>query len=154
MNKRASFVLIVALVSLTLALSGCGEEVNTVNNYPMITGEFEGGPWQIVTYGDDKIYHEKVVLGDEGVSTQSYTVYINNKSQFIYLDGTPITTYEGHKIYWNNDGQIINRYSQVIPEDQIFVVNDKPMPINTAIRLRDYNKQARDITLAGIGEGG
>ncbi|MFA0809540.1 hypothetical protein [Microbulbifer epialgicus] len=128
------------LISLIAALTGCKKVTTSVSQYPMISSELGSGPWQVTTYEGKKILHETIALDGRSVAVRSESVYINNESKFVYRDGAPITTYDGKYIYWNVDGLLINRHLQVIPEDQVFIVDGKPMQRNTAILLRDYHK--------------
>lgn len=137
-------------ILLALVLAGCNKEQRGVSQYPMITSEIGEGPWQVVTYEGDKILHETIALDGRSVVVRSESVYISNTSQFVYRDGTPITTYDGKFIYWNKDGLVINRNLTVVPEDQVFIVGGKPMHRNTAIRLRDFHQPAPMVTLVDI----
>lgn len=118
---------------------------------PLINESLGDGPWQVVTYDDKKVTHETLALDGKSVTTRSETVYVSNKSQFVYRDGTPIQTHDGKYIYWNKDGWVINRHLQIVREDQVFVVEGKPMQVRTAMKLRDYHKGSRMVTLAGSG---
>jgi len=149
MNKSS---LTLAIAISVFALLGCEESSQGISQYPMISDDLGNGPWQIVTYDGEKVYHETIALDGRGVAVRSESVYISNKSQFIYRDGTPITTYDGKYLYWNKDGLVINRLIQAVPEDQVFVVNGKPMHVGTAMQLRDYHAPAPMVTLAGIGK--
>lgn len=148
--KKQSLTLVLAIT--VFALAGCDKEMQGVSQYPMISDDLGNGPWQIVTYEGEKVYHETIALDGRDVAVRSESVYISNKSQFIYRDGTPITTYDGKYLYWNKDGLVINRLIQAVPEDQVFVINGKPMHVGTAMKLRDYHKPAPMVTLADIGK--
>jgi hypothetical protein len=147
--KKQNLILILTIT--VFALTACEKQRQGVSKYPMILEDLGSGPWQIVTYEDEKVFHETIALDGRSVAVRSESVYISNKSQFIYRDGTPITTYDGKYLYWNKDGLVINRLIEVIPEDQVFVVNGKPMQVMTAMKLRDYHKPAPMVTLVDIG---
>jgi len=151
MSNRKYFF---GLIFIFMLVAGCKSENKGVSQMPLISKDLGVGPWQVVTYDDKKIYHETLALDGRSVTTRSESVYINNSSQFVYRDGTPILTYDGKYIYWNKDGWVINRHLQIVREDQVFVVEGKPMPVRTAMKLRDYHKGSRAVTLAGtdIGE--
>lgn len=137
-------------VLLILILPGCKEAPKGISHYPLITADMGAGPWQVVTYSDEKIIHETIQLDGRSVVVRSESVYISNKSQFVYRDGSPITNYKGQFIYWNIDGQVINKDLELVSEDQLFVVGGKPMRPNTPIRLRDLHQAAPLATLSGI----
>lgn len=141
-------LMLVVFVS-TVTLTACDNKSFDISQYPMLPDNLGSGPWQIVTYAGDKVFHETLKFSGRNIAKESETVYISNSSQFIYRDGTPITTYDGKYLYWNKDGFVINRLRQMIPEDQVFVVNGKPMHVGTAMRLRDYHQPAPIVTLAG-----
>lgn len=117
-------------------IAGCQDNSPQVSAYPMINEGLGEGPWQVVTYEGDKVLHETINLDGASIVVRSESVYVDSKSQFVYRDGTPVKTYDGASVYWNNAGQIINRELQVIPEDQLFVVNKRPMARNMALRVR------------------
>lgn len=147
---KLAFLLALAI----FLLPGCGNDRPGISRYRMINTAIGIGPWQIVTYEGDKVYHETIALEGGGVVVQSRSVYVSSKSQFIYKDGTPITTYDGKYLYWNDEGWVINRNIEIVSEEQVFIVNGKPMPPQTAMRLRDYHKPAPMVTLADIGKAG
>lgn len=136
------------VVALGVLLAGCGDEPRGVSQYPMISPDFGEGPWQVVTYQGDKILHETVALDNGHVVVRSESVYINNSSQFVYRDNTPIRAYDGGRLYWNRDGWVINRRLQIVPEDRIFVVNGRPMQPGTPMKLRDYHQPAPLLSFA------
>lgn len=143
---------LILTVVITTFLAGCKAQQSGVSQIPLIDESLGEGPWQVVTYDNRKVFHETLALDGKTVTTRSETVYVSNKSQFVYRDGTPIQTHDGKYLYWNKDGWIINRFLQVVPEDQVFVVEGKPMPIRTAMKLRDYHQGSRMVTLAGSGK--
>lgn len=137
-NYVGAFMKTILLIILCIT-AGCGGKAQVgVNSFPMVDKSFGDGPWQLVTYDDDKIFYEEVLLENKNIKVSSKSVYISNKSQFVYKDGTPIQTYSGNYLYWNKQGYVINKELQIIPEDLLFIVSGKPMPRNTPIKLRNY----------------
>jgi hypothetical protein len=141
---------ILGSVLLLSMLLGCKEAPKGISHYPLITEDMGAGPWQVVTYSGEKIIHETIQLDGRSVVVRSESVYISNKSQFVYRDGSPITNYKGEYLYWNVDGQVINRELKIISEDQVFIVGGKPMKPNTPIQIRDLHQAAPLATLSGI----
>jgi len=137
-NTRLIFGVIVML------LFGCGEKNNGTSSFPMpLTGLGEG-PWQIETWNGDKVVHETIALDGDGVVVRSQSVYIDKSSRFVYRDGAPIKTYNGNHLYWNKDGFVINKALTIIFEDEIFIVNGKPMKPRTAMRLKGFNSKSNN----------
>ena len=128
----------IGIVITILLLAGCEQEKTSYRNIPMVTADFGEGPWQLVTYKDQKIMFEAVVLDENRTVTRSESVYINNKSQLVFRDGKPIKNYRGEYLYWNKEGRFINKDLRIIREDILFVVNGRPMIPNTPIKIRDY----------------
>lgn len=149
---RKSTTLVVALTAELLFLPGCTERQQAVSNIPMIDRRLSGERWQLITYQKEKITHETAVLENGKIIVKTEAVYVDKKSQFVYQNGKPITTYNGEYIYWNRDGQIINKHLKVISEDQVFIVNGKPMKSHSAMRLRDLHKPTPIVAFASIGK--
>jgi len=104
----------------------------------MISAEEGKGPWQVVTYSGKKVTHDTIALDQKKISVKSRSVYLNHKSQFVYVDGTPIETYNGNYIYWNKDGYVINKNMSIVREDTIFLVDGISMHNNTAMKLKHF----------------
>ncbi len=107
-------------------------------HYPVISEHDGRGPWQVITYSGDEVKQQLVHLDAKDISTRSESVYLSNKSQFIYRNGEPIKAFGGNLFYWDDRGNIINQQYQIIPEDEIFVVNGRPMPKRTAMMLKNF----------------
>lgn len=130
----------VLLCAASIILAACGEQKNTsVSNVRMVNASMGEGPWQVVTYKGDRVTRDTVVLDDGEVSIRSASVYVNNKSQFVLMDGTPITIFTGDKIYWNAEGQVITSKMKRVQEYLVFSVNGDPVAKNTALTLFDYS---------------
>lgn len=131
---------IIVLLPLVAILTGCLQSHQPVSTIPMIQGElkhFGMPPWQLVNYDNEKLLHGAMVVVDNELVKEEKTVYINEKSQFTYKDGTRITSGSGNYLYWNNNGQIITKNLKVIPKDMVFSVAGRPMRSNEPIKLKN-----------------
>lgn len=145
-NDKSTGLLSVFLAGV-VTLSGCGGEKQTVSNIPMITEAVGVGPWQLVTYHDERVMKETVHIDDGRFATRTEPVYINNKSQVIFRNGERIRDFDGGFLYWNDNGNFINMDLHVISESLVFSANGKPLPVGTALKLRGY---AQPVDLAAI----
>jgi hypothetical protein len=125
---------IVAL--LVLLLPGCAEPVQPASFIPMVKKPSGQGPWQVVTYDNERIIHDDVKLLDGRIEQTAQTVYIAHNSQYVYKNGDPIVTYANDTLYWHSHGEIVNQAMKVIPEFAVFKVKDNPMPRHTAMMLK------------------
>lgn len=137
---KVSMRIRVLLCAASMLLAACGEQQNgTVSNVRMVNGSMGEGPWQVVTYKGDRVTRDTVVLDEGEVVIRSASVYVNNKSQFVLMDGTPITIFTGDKIYWNAEGHVITSKMKKVPEYLVFSVNGEPVAKDTALTLFDYS---------------
>lgn len=109
----------------------------------------QGNVWQIYTYGNEKVMHERVLLVDGKYVRISRQVYVNHQSQFVYKDGNPIKGPNGRELYWSSQGHIVARVSSLsktklerVYEDQVFAVNGQPIARNTGLLIHDLYKKA------------
>ena len=106
----------------------------------MLSAAVGKGPWQVVTYDDEAVMRDTSALDGDQIVSRSEPVYINNESKFIYRDGSPVKSFSGDNLYWNEQGYIINRHLHVIPEESVFALNNQPLPNGTPLKLRGYNR--------------
>ncbi len=131
---------IILLCVITTILAACGEQKTTmVSNVRMINASMGEGPWLVVTYKGDRVTRDTVALDEGEITIRSSSVYVNNKSQFVLMDGTPIKIFTGDSIYWNAAGEVITSKMSRVPEYLVFSVNGGPVAKNTALTLFDYS---------------
>lgn len=126
----------VVWVGCLIALYGCGFGGTAKESaLPMLNTT--GGPWPVESYEGDSVQFEQVSLNENHtVEKKTSTVYISAKSQFVFRDGTPIKTVQGDSLFWNDAGHVITRELKRIPENTVFTLHDKPLPVGTALRPR------------------
>ena len=139
-NRRKKLIMNFTAWAGVALVTACSDNSFQVSTYPLITDAVGVGPWQVITYDDELVMKDKVVLDGLAFKTRSEPVYINSKSQFVYRDGRAIRDYMGNRIYWNDQGFIINKNVQILPENVVFSLNGSPLPVGTPLKLRGYSQ--------------
>lgn len=138
---RCSFVKnIIQIFLIGVVLSSCSQkDPVSMSNMRMIPESLGQGPWRLVTYSGERVTRDTVMLDGGEVVIRSSSVYVSKDSQFVLMDGKPITIFTGDHIFWNADGHVITSQLYKVPESIVFSVNGDPMPNNTALTLFDYS---------------
>lgn len=126
------------LATLAISIQGCSFGEKVISTYPMMSEADGEGPWKLGTYELKEIYFKSMALEGLTIKTKEHEVFVNNKSQLIKKDGSPIRMANGKAIYWNNEGQIIDTSFQQIDESRLFTMGGRPLPTDTALTIMDF----------------
>lgn len=130
------------LITCALFIMGCsqGSKISTTSMLPPLTGE---GPWQLVTYDNQRLEREVVEYDNGQVYATARAVYMNEFGKLVFKDGEPITTYDGHELYWNNKGRLLTSAGQFAKKSRLFSIAGKPVHDGRAIMFRDTLLKAK-----------
>lgn len=101
------------------------------------------GPWQIWTYDEQPVHWETVEYLGKKLYKRAYSVYVDVNGRFIFNDSKPIKTFKGESLYWASNGEIITDHRRVIPREQVFSLNGKPISPEQPLLLKEQIISAR-----------
>ncbi len=146
MNIQCSFKPLSILWLLAVILTGCTPPPPPTPYSPMVESEPNQEPLQVVTYQNERIIHDVVKLVAGRVERLENSVYITENAQFVYKDGSPIIHYSGDLLFWDSSGDIVNASMVIIPEPEVFKVNNMPMRRHSAMMLKQTLLNAQRST--------
>jgi len=136
--QASSYMRVVSVFIFTiLLLIGCSEGLPPGYDVPAEVPKHLGdGPWQVISYEGESIIKEVVELQDGQFFTLKRSVYLDDRSRFVFKDGNPILSPRGLEMYWNENGNIIDENLNLVYEDEVFVVSGKPLSIGAALTYK------------------
>lgn len=137
--KYLSYILIIAQGAFLTACSK-EHELSKISMHPPLVG---GGPWQVITYQEERVEREVVKFENGEVYSVAKAVYMDSNGRFVFKDGEPIQTISGDDIYWNSQGLLITSRGRLISKSRYFSINGVPAEDNEALMFRDPLLQAK-----------
>jgi hypothetical protein len=130
-----------AVISILTLVIGCSDKGGYVSNLPMLANlDYDNKRiWLVTDYNSKPITHYTVEFENSRVKTKSNQVYVNQHSQFVMKDGTPITDFEGNYLYWNEQGYVINKHIKVIDKARLFRLSKSKVSNNTPFLINFHN---------------
>ena len=129
------------IIFLVFTLYACGKSTN-ISNIPMSTPSGEG-PFQIITYDEQRVEREVVSLEEGNVISQAKAVYVDINGRFVFIDGSPIKSYLGEDLYWNNQGIILSDAGRIVDKEEVFTLASKPMKNHEPMMYLDNLRRGR-----------
>lgn len=107
------------------------------------------GPFQLVTYDEERVEREIVVIENNSIYSLPRAVYMSTTGKLVYKDESPILTFKGEEIYWNEQGIFLSTSGRRVNKSEILSVNGKPLPEGTALMFKETLIRAKSMKPVG-----
>ena len=109
-----------------IVLAGCSPSEN-ISSIAMPPPLDEEGPFQLISYDGSRIEKHVFILDGKQIIALPKAVYMDRNGRIVFKDRSPIKTFDGHDIYWNEQGIFISSVGEILSKRNLFSIGGKPM---------------------------
>ena len=125
-----------------IVLAGCSPSEN-ISSIAMPPPLDEEGPFQLITYDGSRIEKHVFILDGKQIIALPKAVYMDRNGRIVFKDSSPIKTFNGHDIYWNEQGIFISSVGEILSKRNLFTIGGKPMEKSDTIMFKDIELIAK-----------
>ena len=125
-----------------IVLAGCSPSEN-ISSIAMPPPLDEEGPFQLITYDGSRIEKHVFILDGKQIIALPKAVYKDRNGRIVFKDSSPIKTFNGHDIYWNEQGIFISSVGEILSKRNLFTIGGKPMEKSDAMMFKDIELIAK-----------
>ena len=81
----------------------------------------EEGPFQLISYDGSRIEKHVFILDGKQIIALPKAVYMDRNGRIVFKDRSPIKTFDGHDIYWNEQGIFISSVGEILSKRNLFL---------------------------------